>query len=107
MGLLKLSGGFKSHFILCGLQLSLNPGTAISALFPFVVVQGHHLPPPRGTSPWKLIPELLLALGLQHLRVLEMRAGYRLPRTKVQPDLVRILVDTSFCSLSSLFVLIG
>ena len=96
---MKLSADFKSHFILCGLQLSLNPGTAVSALFHFVVVQGHHLPPPRGTSPRKLIPELLLALDLQHLRVPGMRARSRPLRVRVQLGQVRILVDIYFSFL--------
>ena len=81
--------------------------TAVSALFFYVVIQGHHLPLPRDTSPQKLVPELLLVLGLRCLRVPEMRVGLRLPRAKVQLGQVWILVDTFFGSLPSLFVLNG
>ena len=50
----------------------------------YLVIQGHHLPLPRGTNPRRLVLELLLMLGMWHLRIPVMRVRARLPRERVQ-----------------------
>ena len=69
----------------------LVPGETTSALFAFVVVQGHRLLPPRGMSPVRQILGLLLVLSPWLLRVLVMRVRVRLPRARAQPSQVRVL----------------
>ena len=73
----------------------MSHGATASELFFYVVIQGHRLPLPRGTSPRRPGLELIMALDLQRLRVPVMRARLRLSRVRVQLGQVQVLVDVS------------
>ena len=87
---MKLSGGFKAYLFFMAFIVFESWNKRSELLF-HVVIQGHHHPLPGSTSPRRPGLELLLALGLQHPRVLVMRVRARLLRTRIQLGQVRLL----------------